>query len=146
MPVATVKVQSFKNLQQVVTTFDHSLVADEPPEAGDGLGPDPYELLLAALGTCTSMTLLLYARRKEWPLDGVYVELSHDRVHARDCEDCEENDDAMIELFRRYILVKGNLDQEQVERLGQIAQRCPVHRTLTSAAIKIVDELDAVPE
>ena len=144
--MATVKVESFKNLQQVVTTFDHSLVADEPPEAGDGLGPDPYELLLAALGTCTSMTLLLYARRKEWPLDSVYVELSHDRVHAKDCEECEENADAMIELFRRYIVVKGNLDQEQVARLGQIAQRCPVHRTLTSAAIKIVDELDAVPE
>ncbi|HZA25488.1 MAG TPA: OsmC family protein, partial [Dehalococcoidia bacterium] len=100
--MATVKVESFKKLQQVVTTLDHSFIADEPPNTGDGLGPDPYELLLAALGTCTSMTLLLYAQRKEWPLDRVYVELSHDRVHARDCEECEENDDTMIELFRRY--------------------------------------------
>jgi uncharacterized OsmC-like protein len=144
--VATVKVESFKNLQQVVTTFDHAFFGDEPPEAGDGLGPDPYELLLAALGTCTSMTLLLYARRKEWPLDSVYVELSHDRVHAKDCEECEQNDDSMIELFRRYIVVKGDLDQEQVERLGEIAQRCPVHRTLTSAAIRVVDEVDVVRE
>lgn len=91
------------------------------------------------------MTLLLYARRKEWPLDSVYVELSHDRVHARDCEECEEDDDTIIELIRRYIVVKGDLYQEQVARLGQIAQRCPVHRTLASTSIKVVDELDAVP-
>ena len=63
------------------------------------------------------MTLLLYAQRKDWPLDGVYVELSHDRVHAKDCEDCEEDDDTMIELFRRYIVLRGKLDEEQVERL-----------------------------
>jgi putative redox protein len=141
--MATVKVESFKNLQQVVTTSHQSLVSDEPPDAGDGLGPDPYELLLAALGTCTSMTLLLYARRKEWPLESVYVELSHDRVHARDCQECEESDDTMIDLFRQYIVVKGPLDQEQVQRLGEIAQRCPVHRTLTGN-IRIVGELDAV--
>jgi putative redox protein len=89
------------------------------------------------------MTLLLYAQRKEWPLEGVYVELSHDRVHARDCQECEENDDTMIELVRRYIVLKGELAQEQVERLGEIARRCPVHRTLTST-IHIIDEVDAV--
>jgi putative redox protein len=89
------------------------------------------------------MTLTLYAQRKGWPLEGVYVELSHDRVHARDCQECETDDDTMLELFRRYILVRGKLDQEQVERLGQIAKRCPVHRTLTSA-IRIIDEIDAV--
>ncbi len=142
--MATVKVESFKNLQQVVTTSGHSLISDEPPEVGEGLGPDPYELLLAALGTCTSMTLLLYAQRKEWPLAGVYVELSHDRVHARDCEECEERDDTIIDLFRRYIVLKGALDREQVQRLGEIAQRCPVHRTL-SGNIRIIDEVDAVP-
>jgi putative redox protein len=89
------------------------------------------------------MTLLLYAQRKEWPLEGVYVELSHDQVHARDCQECEENDDTMIELVRRYIVLKGELAQEQVERLGEIARRCPVHRTLTSS-IHIIDEVDAV--
>jgi putative redox protein len=88
------------------------------------------------------MTLTLYAQRKGWPLEGVYVELSHDRVHARDCQECETDDDALIELFRRYILVRGKLDQEQVASLGQIALRCPVHRTLTSS-IKIIDEIEA---
>ena len=91
------------------------------------------------------MTLTLYAQRQGWPLEGVYVELSHDRVHARDCQECETDDDAMIELFRRYILVRGKLDPAQVERLGQIAQRCPVHRTLTSA-IKIIDEIDVTEQ
>lgn len=89
------------------------------------------------------MTLTLYAQRRGWPLEGVYVELSHDRVHAQDCQECEVAEDTMIELFRRYIVVRGKLDPEQVVRLGQIARRCPVHRTLTST-IRILDEMDAV--
>ncbi len=89
------------------------------------------------------MTLLLYARRKGWPLEEVKVKLSHERVHARDCVESEEKDNVMIDLIRRYMVVRGDLDQEQVERLLQIAQRCPVHRTL-SGGPTIVDEIDLV--
>ena len=87
------------------------------------------------------MTLILYAQRKGWPLDGVTVELSHERVHARDCEECEENDDTMLDVIRRYIVVKGDLSEEQRQRLLTIARRCPVHRTLTEGP-RILDEMD----
>ena len=87
------------------------------------------------------MTLILYAQRKGWPLDGVTVELSHERVHARDCEECEENDDTMLDVIRRYIVVRGDLSEEQRQRLLAISRRCPVHRTLTDGP-KILDELD----
>ena len=87
------------------------------------------------------MTLILYAQRKGWPLDGVTVELSHERVHARDCEECEENDDTMLDVIRRYIVVKGDLREEQRQRLLTIARRCPVHRTLTEGP-RILDEMD----
>ena len=117
----------------------HSIVADEPPPAGDDLGPNPYELLLAALGACTSMTLLMYARRAGWQLDRVEVELSHDRVHARDCEDCEQ-EDGRVELIRRQIRLEGDLNDEQRDRLAYIATRCPVHKTLTTPPT-ILDEV-----
>ena len=89
------------------------------------------------------MTILLYVRRKEWPLESVTVECSHERVHCRDLEDCEESDSAYVELIRRYILMQGDLDPEQRERIARIARRCPVHRTLESAP-GIEDELDFV--
>jgi hypothetical protein len=89
--MAEVIVRSLDNLRQEIAAGPHTLFADEPASAGGGdAGPDPYELLLSALGACTSMTLLLYARRKRWPLDGVEVRLSHRRDYARDCEECEE--------------------------------------------------------
>ncbi len=87
------------------------------------------------------MTLILYARRKGWPLEGVTVELSHERVHARDCEECEEKDDTMLDVIRRHIIVRGDLSEEQRQRLLAIAKRCPVHRTL-EAGPKILDEMD----
>ena len=87
------------------------------------------------------MTLLLYARRKGWPLEGVTVELSHERIHARDCEECEEDDDTMLDVIRRHIVVKGDLSDEQRQRLLSIARRCPVHRTLLEGP-KILDEMD----
>ena len=87
------------------------------------------------------MTLTMYARSKGWPLEGVSVELSHERVHARDCAACEEDDDAMIEVFHRQTVLRGNLDPEQRDRLEQISRRCPVHRTLSST-IRIIDSLE----
>ena len=125
-------VRSAGNLKQDIQLGPHHILADEPVEAGgEGRGPDPYELLLAALGACTSMTVLLYARRKQWPLQGVEVRLRHARVHAQDCADCETKD-GMLDRIERELALEGELSPEQRERLLQIAERCPVHRTLTS--------------
>ena len=125
-------VRSAGNLKQEIQLGPHRILADEPLEAGgEGGGPDPYELLLAALGACTSMTVLLYARRKQWPLTGVEVRLRHERVHAEDCADCE-TEAGMLDRIERELALEGELSHEQRERLLQIAERCPVHRTLTS--------------
>ncbi|MFB3915959.1 MAG: OsmC family protein [Terriglobales bacterium] len=138
--MAHVRVESVRNLEQLVTTREHQLRADEPKEAGgDDAGPSPYEYLLAALGECTSMTLLLYARRKNIPLEKVVVELDEARIHARDCADCETKDGHITEI-RRQIHLQGPLTDAQRARLLEIAQKCPVHRTLTSE-IKIRDKL-----
>jgi len=114
--------------------------ADEPlDKGGTNLGPNPYELLLAGLGACTSMTLKMYAGRKEWPLDAVRVTLRHDRVHAKDCEDCEK-DTGMIDVIDKKLELEGSLSEEQRQRLLDIAAKCPVHRTLLNE-IKIRSEL-----
>ncbi len=113
-----------------VTTDDHNWLADEPKRAGgDNLGPDPYEHLLAALGACTSMTIRMYANRKGWPLHNVHVRLAHARDYDRDCDGCDERP-VQMEFLRRYIGFEGPLDQDQARRLMEIADRCPVHRTL----------------
>ena len=119
-------------LAQEIETGRHRLVADEPVEAGGtDTGPSPYELLLAALGACTSMTLSMYARRKHWPLERVTVRLRHDKIHAKDCAECETKE-GMLDRIEREISLTGPLDAEQRERLLAIANRCPVHRTLVS--------------
>jgi putative redox protein len=106
------------------------LVADEPVEEGGGNeGPSPYEYLLAALGACTGMTLQVYARSKGWPLEEVVVRLSHHKVHAEDCRDCDETDRRM-DTFERELELRGALDEAQRQRLLEVAGRCPVHRTL----------------
>lgn len=125
-----VEVISEDGLRHRVLAGNHVLVADEPAHlGGQGSGVTPYELLLAALGTCTSMTLLMYARRREWPLEGVRVRLSHERVHARDCADCPQTD-AWLEVINKEIEVRGPLSADQLTRLAEIAERCPVNRTL----------------
>ena len=117
---------------QSVHVGEHRLLADEPEAIGGAdRGPSPYEWLLGGLGACTSMTLTMYAERKGWPLRGVQVRLSHDRIHADDCADCETEKGKLDEI-RVEITLEGDLDAEQRERLMQIAGKCPVHRTLTS--------------
>ncbi|MFG2075191.1 bifunctional alpha/beta hydrolase/OsmC family protein [Nonomuraea maritima] len=116
---------------QQVTLGRHTLTADEPRPVGVDSGPSPYDLLLAGLGACTSMTLRMYARRKQWPLDHVTVKLRHSRVHADDCADCETRD-GHIDRIERVIHLDGNLDADQRRRLLEIADKCPVHRTLHS--------------
>jgi putative redox protein len=116
---------------QQITAGRHQLVADEPAPVGDDAGPTPYDLLLAALGACTSMTVRMYANRKGWPLEQVRVTLQHSRIHAKDCADCETTNGWVDQIDRRIELT-GELDESQRERLLLIAERCPVHQTLTS--------------
>jgi putative redox protein len=116
---------------------DHFLRADEPERyGGSNLGPTPYDLLLMSLGACTSMTLRMYANRKKLPLEDVQIRLVHERVHAEDCVDCKDR----IERITRRITLIGELDDEQRQRLLEIANRCPVHRTLENDP-HIVSEL-----
>jgi putative redox protein len=137
--MAKIRATSAENLQVLIRSGGHAVLADEPQGVGDGLGPDPYELLLAALGSCTVMTLRLYARRKGWPLNKVDIELSHGRVHAKDCEDCEQ-DDGIVERIEVRLRMGGDLDEQQRARLADIATRCPVRKTLT-AGPHIVDSV-----
>ena len=121
-----------------VTGANHLVVVDEPASlGGDDEGPSPYELLLGALGSCTAMTVNGYARRKGWPLEGVTIRLTHDRVHAEDCQRCEEPG-ARIDRITREIELAGPLDDGQRARLLEIAGKCPVHRTL-AGELRIVD-------
>ncbi len=111
----------------------HRLLADEPTGVGGtDTGPGPYDLLVAALGACTSMTLSLYARRKKWPLESVRVTLRHSKIHASDCADCEQKD-VKLDHVDRVVELQGALTDEQKKRLLEIADRCPVHKTLAPA-------------
>jgi putative redox protein len=132
--VAKVTVRSVPGTKytQEIVAEDHTLLADEPASAGGGdQGPGPYEYLLAALGACTSMTVRMYADRKEWDLQTVEVALEHSRVHAEDCDDCDSKDKKIDEI-RIAVAFSGDLDDEQRKRLIEIAGRCPVHKTLVS--------------
>ena len=115
-----------------VSSDDHQWLSDEPTEyGGDNLGPDPYEQLLSSLGTCTSMTLRMYCNHKGWNVEDIDVKLKHSRIHEKDCEK-HNQDDCKIELIEKTISIKGDLDEKQRERLIQVADRCPVHKTLLS--------------
>jgi uncharacterized OsmC-like protein len=116
-----------------VTANGYALVADEPSNVGGtAAGATPYELLLAALGSCTAITVRMYANNKGWPLESVTVGLHHDKVHAKDCEECETNDNSRIDRITMELELEGPLDATQRRRLLNIAGKCPVHRTLTS--------------
>ncbi len=117
---------------QQIQAGPHRVTSDEPVEAGGAnAGPSPYDLLLSALGACTSMTIAMYARRKAWPLSSVTVRLRHSRIHAVDCAECETKD-AMLDRIDLDIQLDGTLTAEERAKLLEIANKCPVHRTLTS--------------
>jgi putative redox protein len=123
---------SAAKLAQEIRIGPHRLVADEPTAAGGGdTGATPYDLLLAALGACTSMTVALYAQRKGWALGEITVRLRHSKIHAADCAECETKE-GRIDRIERELQFTADLTAEQRSRLVEIAERCPVHRTLTS--------------
>ena len=125
---------------QKIHSGRHELFADEPEDVGgNDVGPNPYAYLLMGLGACTSMTLRMYAEHKQLPLQRVRVRLSHRKVHAKDCSDCETREGKIDEITRE-ITLEGELTDEQRQRLLEIANRCPVHRTLTSE-IKVRSQL-----
>ena len=132
MPRDVVVTSGDSRFMQEISIGPHQLKADELiVSGGSDAGPNPYELLLASLGACTSITLRMYADRKGWPLTVVRVRLTHEKIYAQDCVDCETKE-GMLDLIIREILLVGELSDEQRQRLPEIANKCPVHRTLTS--------------
>jgi putative redox protein len=132
--MSDVVVTSLSNLKNEVRYgVDHTLVTDEPIEAGgEDAGPDPYTLLLAALGSCISMTVTLYAKRKKWPLERVIVRLRERRIHAVDCRECTREPEGYVHRIERSVSFEGDLSEEQRSRLQEIAHKCPLHKTLSS--------------
>jgi putative redox protein len=117
---------------QEIEIGSHELYADEPASyGGTDSGPSPYDLLLAALGSCTSMTIGFYARKRSWPLENITVSLRHSRIHAADCEECETKE-GKIDRIELDIQLTGSLTDEQRAKLMEMADKCPVHQTLTS--------------
>ena len=137
---AAVVVKTGKGFRTAIEAGEHHFVADEPLSVGGtDQGPNPYDLLAAALGSCKTMTMRMYADRKEWPLESVEVVVSHGREHGKDCEDCK-NREGFIHRFIVSITLHGDLTEEQRQRIAEIAGRCPVAKTLSNE-IRIVDEL-----
>jgi putative redox protein len=135
--MSEVVVTSLSNLKNEVRYgTDHTFITDEPLEVGgEDAGPDPYTLLLAALGSCIAMTVRLYARRKEWPLERVTVRLRQNRIHGKDCAECVNAPEGYVHRIERSVKFEGNLSEEQRARLQEIAHKCPIHKTLTSPIV-----------
>lgn len=114
-----------------LTAGNHELLADEPDNVpgGNDSGPDPYDYLLMSLGSCTAMTVKMYARRKKWPLEELFLEMRHSKSHDLDCTNCEIPD-AKIDVIEKELIIKGDLSQEQLDKLLEISKKCPVHKTL----------------
>jgi len=144
--MSEVVVTSKNNLQNEVRYgAGQTLITDEPADlGGEGTGPDPYTLLLAALGSCISMTVMLYARRKQWPVEKIIVRLQQNRIHIKDCKECAQNFDGHVSRIELSVSFEGNLSPEQISRLHEISHKCPVHRTLTSPIV-IVDKQEDEP-
>ena len=139
--MSDVIVTSTENFRNEVRYGNATLITDEPASAGgEDAGPDPYTLLLAALGSCISLTTTMYARRKGWPLKRVIVRLRQQRTHANDCKDCQNVTDEFIHRIERSVSFEGDLNDEQRKRLQEISHKCPLHRTLTSQIV--IAELD----
>lgn len=124
------KTEAFKT---TLTAGRHELISDEPEsvKGGQDAGPDPYDYLLMGLGSCTLMTVKMYAERKGWELDDIYLELRHNKRHADDCAECEDPK-SKIDHIDKELIIKGDLDQEQLDKLLEISKKCPVHKTLES--------------
>ena len=135
--MSDVIVTSLSNLKnEVQYGADHKLITDEPLSAGgEDAGPDPYTLILAALGSCISMTVTLYAKRKAWPLQRVIVRLRQQRIHAVDCQECTHTTEAYVHRIERSVTFEGNLSNDQRSRLQEIAHKCPVHKTLSAEIV-----------
>jgi uncharacterized OsmC-like protein len=151
--VNKVIVQSLQDHRYTVLANDerHAFIADESAsDGGDDLGPGPHELMLASLGACTAITLRMYAERKQWPLYEVSVHLTHDKVDASICADCTPEElasidgEGRIDLIQSNISVRGDLTAGQMQRLLEIAERCPVHRLLAGRP-RIVSEITGGP-
>lgn len=119
-----------QNYKTVLNAGEHELIADEPEDAGGGnQGPGPYDYLLMALGSCSVITMKMYADRKEWPVEDIYIEMRHFKSHAEDCVDCDDPN-SKIDKIEKEIIVKGDLSRNQLNRLLEISKKCPVHKTL----------------
>lgn len=129
----TVTARTIKNYQVQIETGSHQFVADEPESmGGDDLGPNPFDLLLAGLGSCVVITLHMYANRKNWPLESVEVALDFHSVPASECPDCTSGPDATVSIIEKRMTFHGDLSPEQINRLAEIADRCPVNKALSN--------------
>ncbi|MFQ5704036.1 MAG: OsmC family protein [Gemmatimonadales bacterium] len=140
--MATITAELESGTRVSISNGRHSWSADEPPEVqGTDTGPNPYELLLGSLAACTCITLSLYSRHKGIALESVSASYDFDRVHADDCQDCDDDAAGMIDRIQSHVKIAGEFDDAQRKRLVQITQRCPVHKTL-AAGVHMVDDVE----
>lgn len=131
--IVHVHLPSAEPFKTTLTAGKHELISDEATtvDGGKDEGPDPYDYLLMSLGTCTVMTVKMYALRKKWPVEDLFVELRHNKSHVDDCETCEDPN-SKIDVIEKELIIKGDLSQDQLDKLLEISKKCPVHRTLLS--------------
>jgi putative redox protein len=134
--MATITAELTENYRVNITNGDHVWRADEPHDfGGDNTGPNPYDLLLGSLAACTTITVAFYAKKKGIKLSSVSAEYSFDRVHADDCEQCDDEHSGMVDRITSQIFIDGDFDQATRERLQEVAVRCPVHKTLAAGVV-----------